>query len=252
VQKAKIGLIGIVGKEAKQDYWATMQRVAQIGYQGIEGADSLLEGDAAANLQRFHDLGLKVLTISASREKLRDNLEELIVKAQILQTNRVSVWWAPCDSKESVLEDAALFNEVGAKLAEQGITLCYHHHEHEFRNVFHGVTAFDWLAANADPAAVKFVVDIAWAAFGGVDPVALIHRLQGRIASLHVKDLSRLDERNHFTAVGTGLVPIQASVRAAIETGVEWVVIEQDALRNLDAFDTITLSYLYLKEADLV
>ena len=38
----------------------------------------------------------------------------------------------------------------------------------------------------------------------------------------------------------------------SVQNGVEWIVIEQDKLRNLNAFDTLTLSYLYLKEVGLV
>ncbi len=252
MQKAKIGLIGIVNEEAKQDFWGTMQRVAALGYQGIEGGEALLEGDASANVRRFHELGLQVLTASAGREQLRDNLEEIIAKAQALQTKRVTVWWAPCDSRQSVLDDAALYNTAGARLAAEGITLCYHNHHHEFLNVFDGVYALDLLAAHTDPAALQFVVDVAWVAFGGEDPVRVIKRLQGRVASVHLKDLSRLDERDHFTALGTGVVDIQSSTRAAIETGVEWVVVEQDRLRHLSAMETVTLSYLYMKESGLV
>lgn len=252
MQKAKIGLIGLVHEEAKQDLWGTMQRVADIGYQGVEGGEVLLEGDVEANIKRFHDLGLQVLTGTASREQLRDNVDELIAKAHALHTDRVTVWWAPCDSRQAVMEDAALYNEAGAKLAEAGIALCYHNHHHEFLNVFDGVYAMDLLAANTDPAVLKFVVDVAWVTFGGEDPVRVLHRLDGRVASVHVKDLSRLDERDHFTAVGTGVVDIKGSVQAGIETGVEWMVVEQDRLRNLNAMDTITLSYLYLKEAGLV
>jgi len=253
VQKAKIGLIGIVGEESKQDFWGTMKRVSDIGYQGVEAVDNwLAEGDVAANVRRFHDLGLKVLTTSAGREQLRDDLPAVIAQAHALQTNRVSVWWAPCDSRESVLEDAALYNEVGARLAVEGLTLCYHHHHHEFHNVFDGVYALDLLAANTNPDALKFVIDLAWVAYGGEDAVRVVKRFGNRIAALHVKDVARLDEKDQFTAVGTGVVDIQGAVRAAIESGVEWVVVEQDQLRNLNAFDTITLSYLYLKEAELV
>jgi sugar phosphate isomerase/epimerase len=251
MQTARLGLIGIVDEEAKQDFWGTMQQVAALGYQGIEGGETLLNGDSAANVQRFHDMGLQVLTISADRDGLRDSLDNLIRKAHALQTNRVTVWWAPCDSRQSVLEDAALYNEAGHRLAAEGITLCYHNHEHEFRNVFDGVYALDLLAAHTDAAALKFVVDVAWVTFGGEDPVRVLHKLQGRVASVHLKDLSRLDERNHFTAIGTGVVNIRDSVRAGLETGVEWMVIEQDRLRHLDAMQTITLSALYLQEAGL-
>lgn len=250
--KAKIGLIGLVGAEAKEDFWGTMQRVAEIGYQGIEGAGQLLQGDVAANVKRFHDLGLRVLTVSASGERLRDDLDKVLAEAKALESPRVSVWWGPCESRDSVLRDAELYNAAGARLAAEGIKLCYHNHEHEFRTRFNGLYALDVLAEHTDPNAVHFELDIAWVTFGGEDPVRVLRRMAGRVPAIHVKDLWSLEERGKFTAVGTGLVKVREAVQAAIETGVEWVVIEQDTLRNLTAFETITVSYLNLKEAGLV
>ena len=37
----------------------------------------------------------------------------------------------------------------------------------------------------------------------------------------------------------------------AIDAGVEWVVVERDRLRNLSPVETMTVSYLNLKEAGL-
>jgi sugar phosphate isomerase/epimerase len=248
-----IGLIGIVNEEAKRDFWATMEAVARIGYQGIEGCEgALLTGDVAENLKRFHGLDLRVLTVSASQQQLRDDLDGVRQRALAVQSPRVTVWWSKADSKESLLADAALYNTAGTALAQDGIQLCYHNHEQEFRNRFDGVYALDILALNTDPAALHFNIDIAWVAFGGEDPVRVLERLAGRVPAIHVKDLWDLSARGRFTAVGTGVVPVQASIRAAAATGVEWMVIEQDTLRNLNALDTITLSYLYLKEAGLV
>ncbi len=250
--KTQLGLIGIVDEESKADFWGTMQKVAAMGYRGIEGGEALLKGDASENVRRFHDLGLQVLTISAGRDNLLDQADDIVRRAQALQTKRATIWWAPCDSRESTLRDAELFNTAGARMAKEGITLCYHHHEQELRNVFDGVRALDLLLANTAPENVQFVLDIAWAAFGGENPVRLIGQMKGRIASLHLKDLSRLDERNHFTALGTGVVDVQGSVKAANEANVLWMVVEQDKLRNLDAMETVLLSALYLREAGLV
>jgi sugar phosphate isomerase/epimerase len=250
--KAKIGLIGLVGEDAKQDYWGTMQRVAAIGYQGIEGAGELLKGDVAENVKRFHDLGLEVLTTSASRERLRDNLDDIIAEAKALQTTRATVWWGPCETKESVLKDAELYNQAGARLAAEGIKLCYHNHEHEFRASFDGLYALDILAEHTDPNTVFFELDVAWITFGGEDPVKVIKRMANRVPAIHVKDLYGLDTRGQFTTVGTGVVKVKESIQAATEAGIEWAVVEQDKLRNLTAFETITVSYLYLKEAELV
>jgi sugar phosphate isomerase/epimerase len=250
--KARIGLIGIVGAEAKEDFWGTMRRVAEIGYQGIEGAAQLLQGDVAANLRRFHELGLQVLATSASREKLRDGLDQVLAEAKALQSPRVSVWWGPCESREQLLRDADLYNAAGSRLAAEGIRICYHNHEHEFRTTFDGLCALDVLAEHTDPKAVWFELDIAWITFGGEDPARVLRRMAGRVPAIHVKDLWSLEERGRFTAVGTGVVKVREAVQAAIETGVEWVVIEQDTLRNLTAFETITVSLLNLKEAGLV
>lgn len=249
---AKVGLIGLVGKEAKQDFWGTMEKVAEIGYEGVEGVTALLEGDVQANLQRFHDLGLRVITYSASREDLEKNLDTIIKNAKLLEVPHVSVWWGPCESKEQLLEDAALYNRAGEALAKEGLKLCYHNHEHEFRASFNGVYAFDILVEYTNPEHLFFEIDVAWAAFGGQDPVELLHRLKGRVPAVHLKDLYALEKRGQFTAVGTGVVDIAAAVQAAQDIGVDWMVVEQDELRHLTAIETITVSYLNLKETGLL
>ncbi len=137
------------------------------------------------------------------------------------------------------------------RLAAEGITLCYHNHEHEFQTVFSGIYALDILAEHTDPAALSFELDIAWITFGGEDPVKVLTRYAGRVPAIHVKDLSRLDERGHFTAVGTAVVPVRASVETAIKLGIEWVVVEQDTLRHLTGMETAAVSIMNLKEMGL-
>lgn len=249
----KVGLIGIVGAEAKADYWGTMARVAEIGYAGVEGTEhALLEGDVAANLARFRSLGLEFLTTSASREDLRDRFDEVRAKALAVKSPRVSVWWSPADTKEGLLRDAEMYNVAGAKLAEEGIKLCYHNHDQEFRNIIDGAYALDVLTLNTDPKSVYFTIDIGWVAIGGVDPVSVLKRLKGRVPAIHVKDFADLSDRGSFTTVGTGAVPIAAGMKAARETGVEWAVVEQDKLLHLTAWETVTTSFLNLKEQGLV
>jgi len=248
----KIGLIGLVEEEARQDFWATMQHVASIGYQGIESPRQLLSGDAADNVRRMQTLGLQTVALGASREELCDQLDQVIANARMLQTMNIVVYWGPTQSKEQLLEDAVLYNQVGEKLRQAGLRLCYHNHEHEFITTFNGLYALDILAEHTDPRNLSFEIDIAWVTFGGEDPVRVLKRYAGRVPLIHVKDLWGLQERGLFTAVGTGVVQVKDALLAAGETGVEWAVIEQDRLRNLTAFETITTSYLNLKEQGLV
>jgi sugar phosphate isomerase/epimerase len=250
----KPGLIGIVGEESKKDFWATMQKVAEIGYQGIEGGEGeLMKGDPKENLKRFHGLGLKVLTVTGMREQLRDNLDGVIRTACALQAPRVTCWWGPAESKEQVLKDAELYNAAGAKLAAEGLRLCYHNHDHEFKKSFNGVYALDVLAEHTDPKNLAFNIDIMWVTFGGEDPVRVLRRLAGRVPAIHVKDTPAVGTpKAAFTAVGTGVVRTREAVLAADEIGVEWAIVEQDQLRNLSAMDTARFSYQFLKESGLI
>ena len=250
MSQLKLGIVSILRDAAKADYWGTMERVAAIGYQGVEeGYETLLTGDVAANLRRYNDLGLQIISYGTTREQLRDDLGAVIAKGQALKSPNVTVYWSECATRDAILRDTELYNAAGKTLAEAGIRLTYHNHDHEFRNRFNGLYALDLLAEYTDPAALGFEVDIAWVAFGGEDPVRVINKLAGRVAALHVKDLYGLGERGEFTAVGTGVVPITASLQAAIDTGVAWAIVEQDRLRNLTDWETATVSYLNLKEA---
>jgi sugar phosphate isomerase/epimerase len=248
----RIGLIGIVGEEAKADFWGTMARVAEIGYQGVEAVDgALVEGDVAANLARFQGLGLQHLTTSASIDDLQNDLDGIVARTKATGADRVSVWWSNANDRDILLSEAEIYNVAGAKLAAEGLRLCYHNHEHEFRYVVDGENALDILANNTDPANLYFTIDVGWVTMGGADPAAVLHRLAGRVPTIHVKDFYDINERNSFTALGTGIVDFNSALSAAKETGVEWAVVEQDRLRYLSAWDTVVTSYLNLKERGL-
>ena len=251
--KVKTGIIGLLAEEYKKDFWGTAEKLASIGYSGIEGVPApLLEGDIKANLERLKSIGLEIIAVSAKREDVKDDLDSVLKKAKDFNAKQVSVFWGPCDSRDELLVDAELYNSAGARLAEEGIKLCYHNHEHEFKTTFNGVYALDILAEHTEASNLYFEIDIAWTTFGGEDPAKVIRRLGGRVAALHIKDLYDLNEKGMFTAVGTGVVPVKEAVQAGIDVGVKWIIIEQDKLRNLSALETATVSYLNLKEAGLI
>jgi len=141
-----------------------------------------------------------------------------------------------------------LYNSAGASLRTDGIKLCYHNHDQEFRNLIDGVYALDVLALNTDPSALFFTLDIGWVAIGGEDPVRVLQRLKGRVPAIQVKDFADLKDRSSFTTVGTGAVDIRGALQVAEETGVEWAIVEQDTLRNLSAMETVTAAVLHLRE----
>ncbi len=66
-------------------------------------------------------------------------------------------------------------------------------------------------------------LDAGWAWYAGVDPVDLL----GRGPLVHIKDLRSRSGRE-FCAVGDGGVGYERFAPAAVEAGVEWLIVEQD------------------------
>lgn len=248
----KIGIIGLGGEELKKDLWGTLQEFAEIGYKGIEGSRQMMDGNPKENIEKLNSIGLQVITTTADKDMMENNIESLIKTAKAVKASHATIWYGPADSKKQLIEDAKIYNKAGEILAEEGIKLCYHNHDHEFNTSFNGVRAIDILAEYTNPDYVYFEIDCAWVTYGGCDPVECLKRMKGRVPAIHIKDLKGIDYPDRksvvFSAVGTGIVKVKETVQMAIDTGVEWIVVEQDRLRNLTAMETLTASYLNLKE----
>jgi sugar phosphate isomerase/epimerase len=256
----KIGLIGIIGEELKADPWGTLQRVAEIGYEGIEGAAGLARrADVSVAEVKVKLDGLGLASVAQGGTFMDPDDEKLpraIDAARESGADYVVSYWAPCESRDQVLTLAEALDAIGAKCREGGLTFCYHNHNQEFA-AFDGEYGLDILLANTDPANVQAELDVAWVTYGGGDPVAMIHKYAGRCPILHMKDLAVVPEggetgnegrkETQFTEVGTGVVNTAGAVEAAREAGVEWLVVEQDRMRNLAPMDSIRVSYENLK-----
>lgn len=251
----RLGLIGLVNEEWKQDVAGTAQALVQMGYAGVESPAWVLEQDTEARHLLLTNAGLPPICVGTAVHGLMTDLDGVLANAAALQVDRVSCWWSACASAEEVDRDAGVLNEAAHRLQNEGLTLCYHNHAHEFRNEIDGERAWDRLVRQLDPG-VKFELDVCWVALGGAEPAALLRQFAGRVPAIHVKDHAgfareagkEVWQSPQFTTCGTGVVDLAAALEAADETGVEWAVVEQDHLRNLSGVETALASALNLKE----
>jgi len=240
--------------------WEIIKKLSGWGYKAYESAHFLLDGNVKENLKKLADLDFSALSIGLGRYDIGkydpgEKLEKAIEDAQTVGVKYINCYWSGPQSYDEALETAEDFNNAGEKIRAAGLTFCYHNHEHEFKDSFNGVRYFDLLMANTSPENFCLVLDLAWATLGvGTESVPeLIHRVKDRIKLAHFKDLYDFGDRNSFTALGTGKVDIHGLVKEiGNNTDVEYVTVEQDQLRNLNADDTVLLSYLTLKESGLV
>lgn len=135
--------------------------------------------------------------------------------------------------KAAVLELAEKLNAAGKSLKEGGISLLYHNHNCEFRKVEPGVTAYDLLLEKTDPQYANFEFDSYWPTEAGVDTIALMRRLGGRMKLYHINDRgTRMSGpggqilKSDSMELGYGNMNLVEMVEIAKENGVDAIILE--------------------------
>ena len=207
----------------------TQDMLAEFGLTNCSGGgnyEELLKGgsaitDAVNNARIF---GSRYIGVSTLPVELRDNLDGFKRYAQSL-------------------------NGIAAELKKEGCALLYHHHALEFYSLGGGVSGMDILTDETDPEGVFWTLDTHWLASAGVDPVYWIKKMKGRVPIIHFKDYGivggaeKIEGVNKsFAEVGEGNINWPPIVAACKETGIEYVIVEQDICKG-DPFDSLRISF---------
>ncbi|APX33909.1 hypothetical protein BH708_15655 [Brachybacterium sp. P6-10-X1] len=138
---------------------------------------------------------------------------------------------------------AARLNERAAAAASSGIRVGYHNHHVELASQLEGRSALELFAAELDPQVV-LEIDTYWAAVGGADVPALLSTLGDRVQLVHLKDGDLSEDPAAQLPLGTGAMPLAATLDAA--AGAAYGVIEFDDYAG-DMFEGIGASLTHLR-----
>jgi len=238
-----------VRDEIAKDFRGTVEKIAAMGYQGIEiGGDT--GGMTPAQLKTFLDgLGLKAVSVHTPYDQLTGSPQPSIDFAHTLGIKFVTCPIAGGQSAGEWLTVAKALSKAGELFKAAGIQLCYHNHAHEFQE-FKGHRAIDILLANSDHDALKWQLDTYWVKAGGCEPQDYIRKYAGRVPMLHLKDMTAGDNPT-FAEVGEGILNWTEIFSAADEAGVEWYIVEQDTCRR-PPMESAKLSLQNLKKMGVV
>lgn len=220
-----------VREDCARDLPATLESVADIGYQGVEFAGYY--GRGADELRDILDnLGLKLSGTHIPIESLLEGeLERTIEFNQTLGNRFLIVPSLPAErrkSKATWLETAGLINKIAERLKPEGMHVGYHNHTIEFQpideelpwDIFFGATVSD----------VIMQLDTGNAMRGGVYPegiLEILKRYPGRATTVHLKEFSSTNER---ALIGEGQMKWKEFF-SLCETvgGTEWYIVEQES-----------------------
>ena len=211
-------------EETEKDFCATVEKVAKMGYTGVEfaGYGGL---KPAALAQLLKDNGLAAYgTHFGALPKTDAELDAQIEMNLALGNPYLVCPWHDMKTRDDALRLAEIMNETAAKLKPHGLRLGYHNHAHEFAKDGDD-TLMDVLMENTEKE-IFAEFDVFWVAYAGYDPVEYIRKYAGRQPLMHLKELAA--DRRANVELGTGILDFAAIIRAGREAGVEHFIIEQE------------------------
>lgn len=243
---SKIGLqLYSIREQLAQDYWGSLQKVKQAGYDCVEFAG--FNGYDALELKsRLADLGLEAYS---SHSKLDEEPQALAVYAGKLGIQYVIVPYAPSDTLEACKAVNAQLKAAVPMFADQGITVGYHNHWQEFIR-YDGRYALEIIMDGIEGV---YEVDTAWVQKAGVDPLAYIRGLGDKAGPIHAKDINAdyatRDPHDVNVCIGEGVVDFDAIAQhlRSIGTLSRGMIVEQEAF-TIPVFDALAKNAAALRK----
>ena len=242
---SQIGLqLYSIKEETERDFFGTLRRVAEIGYDGVEFAGYF--GAEAADLKALlAEIDLLACGTHVGAQVLQNDLDNAIAYASAIDCPAVICPGFKVEGEHTFHEIAALFNKAGAASKAAGMKFLYHLHGHEFVQ-YGDKTGMDILIEETDPALVGWEPDVYWVEKAGVSAVEFIQKNGDRCPYIHMKDMKDRSDW-HDTEVGAGALDSAGIIRAAQAFPVEWYIVEQEAY-DMPQMESIAISLQNLRQ----
>jgi len=236
-------------QQAAEDLPGVLFALAEMGYDGVEFAGFYGRGaDEISAL--LADAGLQAVSSHVPLAEIEGNMQAVVDYHRAIGCGCIAVPYLPEERRPGTPGFASVLRAIAAfapLCRETGIRLLYHNHDFEFVP-FSGMYALDFLYEAFDPALLQTEIDTCWVRYAGEDPCAYLRKYAGRAPLVHLKDYvgrreggkppyGLLGQRElhqnggidfAFRPFGCGCQDAPAVVRAAIDAGAEWLIIEQD------------------------
>lgn len=216
----------------EKDFPGTIRKAAQLGYKAVEFA-GYYDTPAKEVRALLDELGLQApsahvgLNYSEAADIRSSELDRQIEYAQELGLQYMVAPSAPLPDHptlDDVKRLAAIFEEVGKKVSDAGMTFGYHNHDFEFKLV-NNKPVMDHFLELVPAQYLIAEFDLGWIHTAGYTPVDYVKKYSGRVPLVHFKDFV---EGRRDTEVGKGAVDLASVLQVAEESGIKYIFVEQE------------------------
>jgi sugar phosphate isomerase/epimerase len=230
-----------------EDLDNVLERLATIGVQVVQVSGiGKLDNYKVAEYCKKHNM--EVCLTHVPMERILNDTDALIDEHKALGCNTIGLGWSPKEyrSVEGMKKYIADFTPAAQKIKAAGMQYAYHNHHFELER-YEGRTQLEIMIEDTDPDLFNFILDTHWLQTGGVYPPDYIRKVKGRMKVCHFKDYKIVNEERMYAEIGTGNIDLDECYRACVESGVEYIIIEQDST-DMDLFESAEISFRNLNE----
>lgn len=235
-----------------KDPSGVLKQVASYGYKQVEsfeGSMGMFWGMKNTEFKKkLDDLGMKIVS---SHCDINKNFQQKAAEAaEIGMKYLICPWLGPQKSIDDFKRHAANFNKCGEICKQEGILFAYHNHDYSFKPL-DGQVPQEVMMNETDTALVDFEMDIYWVVTAGEDAEAWMKKHKNRFRLCHVKDRSKApgaDNGKNSVDLGTGSINYKKILKTAIDNGMKYFIVEQEAYPNGTPLEAVKVDGGYMKK----
>ena len=227
--------------QTEEEFLDTATKLKAMGYSYLQYSGGPYEPDRIRRVSEA--TGLPIVLTHVPMDRILNDTDKLMEEHASFGCRNIGLGSIPI---HSLLSDDGVINEAdckaalqkleqaGAHMAKNGFRFFLHNHQFEFMRMSNGERIFDYILASTPH--INITLDTYWLQYAGMDILATVEKLKGRIGCVHLKDykiVKNLDTdqfecRPAFECVGYGNMDFKSIVPKMKEAGTEYFLVEQD------------------------
>lgn len=239
-------------EEAEKDLLSVLKQLSEMGYDAVEFAG--FYGHSADEISAMlKQTGLAAVSSHVPFASIVADMQGIIDYHNQIGCGFIAVPYLDEQARPGAPGFAAALQKIwqfGELCQDNGITLLYHNHDFEF-DTLSGQYGLDFLYDAVPAEFLKTEIDTCWVNVAGENPSDYIRKYAGRCPVVHLKDFVGSKEGGKplyalinedgsddvkvdtnqafdFRPVGYGVQDMPAIIKAGLESGAQWFIVEQD------------------------
>jgi sugar phosphate isomerase/epimerase len=247
----------ILRDECQNDLMAVIEKLAEIGYQGIEFLG--LFGRKPAEIKKKLDsCGIAAIGDHVPFDEFAGNTDRVLAEHKELGCGYITIMAPAAEGLpggpgyKAALE---CMERIGEAANNAGMALLFHNHAGELKITGNGKSILENIMDDVKPGLLYLEPDLGWIQIGGGEPLYYLNKYENRCPVIHFKDfMPSENEGFQFRPTGYGAVGNAGlyNKTRTFSKPPEWYVMDHDCAYESDIYFDMKMSLEYFKNLTLV